>query len=239
METPKSQRRSSLKLWFSPVSSELSSCSGLARDVPPPSDLNTELSRFVVCEHLITAPAVGKGGPDPLDADHLSHVLDWKWLRLSVSSRTSGAMKRLVPTRVFRGMSTSLVSLRRKQKNPDLTQRLPRVSVSDRGFALCAKDLGVEMAEAGHAGVRQSQHGTAVQRGALEIIVQRAVLVIVRDEVELRPGARAFNICSDEPWRSGGERAASCQSFLILLLSPASLRAEVILYPPIRSYISH
>lgn len=27
-----------------------------------------------VCGHLITGPSVGKGGPQPLDADHLLHV---------------------------------------------------------------------------------------------------------------------------------------------------------------------
>lgn len=59
--------------------------------------------------------------------------------------------------------------------------------MSDGGFALSAKDLGVEVRQARHGGVGQPQHGFAVQSGGFEVVVQRAVLVVVCDQVELSP----------------------------------------------------
>lgn len=76
-----------------------------------------------------------------------------------------------------------------------------QVSVGDGRFALRAEDLRVKVAEAGDGWVGQSQHGPAVQGGALQIVVQRAVLVVVGDEVELSPRARAFNVGRYKPWR--------------------------------------
>ncbi len=73
--------------------------------------------------------------------------------------------------------------------------------MGDGRFALRAEDLRVKVAEAGDGRVGQSQHGPAVQGGALQIVVQRAVLVVVCDEVELSPRARAFNVSRYKPWR--------------------------------------
>lgn len=41
----------------------------------------------------------------------------WKWFLFRLSSSTSGAMQRLVPTLVFKGTSTSFVSLKQKTEN--------------------------------------------------------------------------------------------------------------------------
>lgn len=81
-----------------------------------------------------------------------------------------------------------------------------QVPVGDGRLALGAEDLGVEVAEARHRGVRQPQHGFVVQRGGFEVVVQGAVLVVVGDQVELGPGARAFDISGYETCgrREGG-----------------------------------
>lgn len=71
--------------------------------------------------------------------------------------------------------------------------------MGDGRFSLRAKDFCVKVAESGDRGVCQSQHGSAVQGGAFEIVVQRAVLVVVGDEVELSPRACAFNVSRYEP----------------------------------------
>lgn len=74
-----------------------------------------------------------------------------------------------------------------------------QVPVSDGRLALGTEDLGVEVAEARHRGVSQSQHGLVVQRGGFEVVVQGAVFVAVGDQVELGPGAGAFNVSGYEP----------------------------------------
>lgn len=73
-----------------------------------------------------------------------------------------------------------------------------QVPVGDGRLALGAEDLGVEVTEARHGGVRQSQHGFVVQRGGFEVVIQGAVFVAVGDQVELSPGASAFNISGNE-----------------------------------------
>ncbi len=78
--------------------------------------------------------------------------------------------------------------------------------MSDGRLALRAEDLGVQVAEAGDGGVRQPQQRSDVQRGGFEVVVQRAVLVIVRDQIQLRPRARALDIRRDETWWERGKR---------------------------------
>lgn len=73
--------------------------------------------------------------------------------------------------------------------------------MGDGRFALRAVDLGVQVTEAAGGGVRQSQQRLRVQRGQLQVVVQRAVLVVVGDEEELREGAGAFNVGRDEACR--------------------------------------
>lgn len=79
-----------------------------------------------------------------------------------------------------------------------------QVSVSDGRFALGTEDLGVEVTETRHRGVGQPQHGFVVQRGGFEVVVQGAVFVVVGDQVELGPGAGAFNVSGYETCVSGG-----------------------------------
>lgn len=74
-----------------------------------------------------------------------------------------------------------------------------QVPVGNGRLALGTEDLGVEVTEARHGGVRQSQHGFIIQRGGFEVVVQGAVFVAVGDQVELGPGAGAFNISGYEP----------------------------------------
>lgn len=57
------------------------------------------------------------------------------------------------------------------------------------------------MTEAAGGRVGESQQGLCVQRGQLQVVVQRAVLVIVGDKEELREGAGTFNVSCDEAWR--------------------------------------
>ena len=70
--------------------------------------------------------------------------------------------------------------------------------MSDGGLPLRAVDLRVQVAEAAGGRVRQAEQRLRVQRAVLQEVVQRAVLVVVRDEEELREGARAFNVGRDE-----------------------------------------
>ena len=62
-----------------------------------------------------------------------------------------------------------------------------QVAVGDGGLALRAVDLRVQVAEARDGGVGQLEQRAHVQRVGAEVVVQRAVLVVVSDQVELRP----------------------------------------------------
>lgn len=73
--------------------------------------------------------------------------------------------------------------------------------MSDGGLSLRAVDLGVQVAEAAGRRVGEPQHSPRVQRGQLQVVVQRAALVVVGDEEELREGAGAFDVSSDEACR--------------------------------------
>lgn len=78
--------------------------------------------------------------------------------------------------------------------------------MGDGRFALRAVDLGVQVAEAARRRERQPQQRLRVQRGQLQVVVQRAVLVEVGDEEELREGAGAFDVRRDEACGRGGAR---------------------------------
>lgn len=64
-----------------------------------------------------------------------------------------------------------------------------KVPVSDGWFALCAVDLGVKVAQATRSRVGQFQQGMCVQGGELQVVIQRAVLMVICDEVHLRGGS--------------------------------------------------
>lgn len=70
--------------------------------------------------------------------------------------------------------------------------------MGDGGFPLGAVDLRVEVAEAARRRVGEAEQRRRVQRGLLQEVVQRAALVVVGDEEELREGARPFNVRRDE-----------------------------------------
>lgn len=78
-----------------------------------------------------------------------------------------------------------------------------QVAVGDGRLALRAVDLRVQVAEAAGGRVGEPQQRLRVQRGQLQEVVQRAVLVVVGDEEELREGARALNVRRDEACRGG------------------------------------
>lgn len=70
--------------------------------------------------------------------------------------------------------------------------------MGDGGLPVRAVDLGVQVTEAAGGRVGESQQRLRVQRGQLQVVVQRAVLVVVGDEEELREGAGAFDVGRDE-----------------------------------------
>ena len=72
--------------------------------------------------------------------------------------------------------------------------------MGDGRLALRAVDLRVEVAEAAGGRVGQPQERGRVQRGELQPVAQRAVLVVICDQVELRRGARAVDVCRNESW---------------------------------------
>lgn len=88
-----------------------------------------------------------------------------------------------------------------------------QVSVGDGGLALRAVDLRVQVAEAAGGGVGESQQRRSVQRVHLQVVVQRAVLMVVCDEEELREGTRTFDVCSDEACRTWEERFTCWTTF--------------------------
>lgn len=73
-----------------------------------------------------------------------------------------------------------------------------QVSVGDGGLPLRAVDFRVQVTEAARRRIRQPQQHLRVQRAQLQVVVERAVLVVVGDEEELREGARALNVRRDE-----------------------------------------
>ena len=76
------------------------------------------------------------------------------------------------------------------------------VSVGDGGLSLRAVDLRVQVAEAAGGRVGEPQQRLRVQRGQLQVVVQRAVFVVVGDEEELREGACTFDVCCYEACRT-------------------------------------
>lgn len=79
-----------------------------------------------------------------------------------------------------------------------------QVTVSDGGFALRAKDLHVEVDEAADDGGCQAQAGLHVQGCPLQVVVERAVLVVVGDEPQLGAGVPRGHIGGDEAWMGRG-----------------------------------
>lgn len=70
--------------------------------------------------------------------------------------------------------------------------------MGDGRFTLCAIDFSVEVTEAARRRVRQPQQHLRVQRGQLQVVVQRAVLVVIGDEEELCERTRALNVSRNE-----------------------------------------
>ncbi len=58
-----------------------------------------------------------------------------------------------------------------------------QVSVSDGWFSLRAVDLRVQVTQATGCRVGQFEQGVCVQSGELQIVIQRAVLMVVCDQV--------------------------------------------------------
>lgn len=72
--------------------------------------------------------------------------------------------------------------------------------MSDGRFALCAVDLRVEVAQAAGCRVGKPQQSLCVQGGVFQIVIERTVLVVVRDEEKLSECPCALNICSYKAW---------------------------------------
>ena len=100
-----------------------------------------------------------------------------------------------------------------------------QVPVGDGRFALRAVDLRVEVAEAAGRRVRQAQEGLRVQRGQLQVVVQRAALMEVGDEEELREGACSFDVSRDEACRGGGDSQVRSP-----LISCCKIRYRLVFY---------
>ncbi len=76
-----------------------------------------------------------------------------------------------------------------------------RSLVSDGWFSLRAVDLCVQVTQATGCRVGQFEQGLCVQSGELQIVIQRAVLMVACDQVQLRRGSSAINVSSNEPFR--------------------------------------
>lgn len=66
-------------------------------------------------------------------------------------------------------------------------------------FTLCAIDFSVQVTEAARRRVRQPQQHLRIKCGQLQVVVQRAVLVVISDEEELCKGTSALNVSRNEP----------------------------------------
>lgn len=73
-----------------------------------------------------------------------------------------------------------------------------QVSVSDGRFPLRAVNLRVQVAQAARRRERQPQQRRHVQRRHPQVVVQGAVVMVIRDQEQLREGAGAFDVGSDE-----------------------------------------
>lgn len=71
--------------------------------------------------------------------------------------------------------------------------------MGDGRFTLCAIDFSVKVTEAARRRVRQPQQHLRIQRGQLQVVVQRAVLMVISDEEELCKCTRALNVSRNEP----------------------------------------
>lgn len=78
------------------------------------------------------------------------------------------------------------------------------VAMRNRRLPLGAVNLCVQVAQAAGSRVGQLEQGSGVQGGTLQEVVERPVLMVISDQVELRPGPRAFNVCGYEPCGDGG-----------------------------------
>ena len=56
----------------------------------------------------------------------------------------------------------------------------------------------MEVGEAAGGGVAEGEHVVGVDGVRLQVVVQRAVLVVVRDQEQLGPRARPLDVGSDE-----------------------------------------
>lgn len=65
-------------------------------------------------------------------------------------------------------------------------------------LALGAEDLDVQMRQAAGYGEHDAQAADGVQRGELQVVVQRAHLVVVGDEPQLRAGVPGRHVRRDE-----------------------------------------
>ena len=61
-----------------------------------------------------------------------------------------------------------------------------------------AKDLRVQVREAAGCGVCETQHGGDVDAPLVQVVVERATLVVVGDEEQLSPRARPLDVSRDE-----------------------------------------
>lgn len=80
-----------------------------------------------------------------------------------------------------------------------------QVSVSDGWFSLRAVDLCMQVTQATGCRVGQSEQGLCVQSGELQIVIQRAVLMVVCDQVQLRRCSSAINVSSNEAFGQNEE----------------------------------
>lgn len=87
--------------------------------------------------------------------------------------------------------------------------------MSDGRFALCPVDLCVQVAQAAGCRIGQSQQSLCIQGCVFQIVIERAVLVVVCDEEELCKSSCSLNIRSDKAWRKSGTTRVNTRSELI------------------------
>ena len=78
--------------------------------------------------------------------------------------------------------------------------------MSDGWFALRAIDFSVEVTQAAGCRVGQFQQSLCVQGGKLQVVVQRAIFMVVCDQVQLGGGSCTIYICCYETCGSSIER---------------------------------
>lgn len=97
-----------------------------------------------------------------------------------------------------------------------------QVSMGDGRFTLCAVNFSVKVTEAARRRVRQPQQHLRIQRGQLQVVVQRAVLMVIGDEEELCERTRALNVSRNEACGRNQIKTDKLSSRILTIVCPVA-----------------